>query len=365
MKKALGKITKMFRLPAPSLRGKSDVDNIGVCVRAGGEAVLFLFLLLLFSCTQRERSKDASPSALKYALRTTPVKDQGKVEACWIYAYLACIETERIENYGDSMNLSPIWLVRNLLLEQASESYLSQGNMPISVRGIGPDAERLLKQYGMVQWSTYCPDDINSKALTRIVRQKVKIAINNRMGLERLNKDVDEALPFIPHNLRKGFYLYSAHYTPKQFGESILYGIKFSWLTSYKHHPYGESFVLEIPDNHHRHALMNVPVQDMYSQVIEALKNHHPVYWEGQMPRNRKPSIDGDIATLRQSALERFTTTDQHAMAIVGQTKTKQGETLFICKNSWGKDWGIKGYCLMSKEDFLINTILVGVVGER
>ncbi len=30
------------RPPAPSLRGKSDVDNIGVCVRAGGEAFLEL-----------------------------------------------------------------------------------------------------------------------------------------------------------------------------------------------------------------------------------------------------------------------------------------------------------------------------------
>ena len=155
----------MFRFPAPSLRG-----------RAGGEAVLFL-LLFLFSCTQRERSKDVSSSVLRYSLGTTPVKNQGKVEACWIYAYLACIETERIENYGDSMNLSPIWLVRNLLQEQASESYLSQGTMPISVRGIGPDAERLLKEYGMVQWSTYCPDNLNSKALARLVRQKVKIAI--------------------------------------------------------------------------------------------------------------------------------------------------------------------------------------------
>lgn len=352
MKKALGKIAKMFRFPAPSLRG-----------RAGGEAVLFL-LLFLFSCTQRERSKDVSSSVLRYSLGTTPVKNQGKVEACWIYAYLACIETERIENYGDSMNLSPIWLVRNLLQEQASESYLSQGTMPISVRGIGPDAERLLKEYGMVQWSTYCPDNLNSKALARLVRQKVKIAINNHMGLERLNKDVDYALPFIPHNLRKGFYLYSAHYTPKQFGESILYGINFTWLTSYKHHPYSEPFVLEVPDNHRRHALMNVPLNDMYSQVVEALKKHHPVYWEGAMPSKRKPSIDGDVTTLRQRSFERFHTTDQHAMAIVGMIKTKKGDIRFICKNSWGKEWGNNGYCLMSKEEFLINTILVGIVGK-
>ncbi len=356
----------MFRLPAPSLRGKSDVDNIGVCFRAGGEAfLLFFFFLFLFSCSQRERSKDASLSTLKYALRTTPVKDQGKVEACWIYAYLACIETERIENYRDSMNLSPIWLVRNLLQEQASESYLSQSTMPISVRGIGPDAERLLKEYGMVQWSTYCPDNLNSKALSRLVRQKVSIAIKHRKGLNTLNEEVDKALPFIPHNLRKGFYLYSAHYTPKQFGESLLYGIKFTWLTSYKHHPYGEPFVLEVPDNHRRHALMNVPLDDMYSQVVEALKKHHPVYWEGAMSGKRKPSIDGDVTTLRQRSFERFHTTDQHAMAIVGMTKTKQGDIRFICKNSWGKEWGNNGYCLMSKEEFLINTILVGIVGKN
>ena len=334
-----------------------------------GLGVGLFFLLLLSSCTQPSSDKSyLNPShsgEMEGGFSTTPVKDQGKVEACWIYAYLACIETERIEYFRDSMNLSPIWLVRNLLLEQASESYLSQGAMPVSVRGIGPDAERLLKKYGMVQWSTYCPDDLNSRVLERIVRQKVKIAVNNRMGLERLNNEVDEALPFIPHNLRNGFYLYSAHYTPKQFGESLLYGIKFKWLTSYTHHPYGEPFVLEVPDNHRRHAVMNVPINDMYSQVVNALKNHHPIYWEGRMPGNRKPSIDGNLPLLRQRALERFKTTDQHAMAIVGLTKTKQGDTCFICKNSWGEQWGMNGYCLMSKEDFLINTILVGVVGEK
>ena len=54
MLKIFRHIANTFRLPAPSLRGKSDVDNIGVCVRAGGEAVVVLFLLLfpLFSFAQ-------------------------------------------------------------------------------------------------------------------------------------------------------------------------------------------------------------------------------------------------------------------------------------------------------------------------
>lgn len=323
--------------------------------------------MLFSSCTKQERGgKDATSfSFLSKSLKCTPVKDQGKVEACWIYAYLACIETERIENYGDSMNLSPLWLVRSLLLEQASEHYLSQGRMPVGVRGIGPDAERLLKEYGMVQWNAYCPEDLNSHVLERIVRQKAKIAIKNQKGLERLNKEVDESLPFIPHNLRNGFYLFGARYTPNQFAESLLYGIKFKWLTSYTHHPYGKPFVLEVPDNHSRISLMNVPIDSLYAQVTNALKYHHPVYWEGKMPGSTKPSIQGNVQELRQRALERFRTVDQHAMAIVGQTTTKQGETLFICKNSWGKEWGSAGYCLMSKEDLLINTILVGVVEKQ
>lgn len=320
--------------------------------------------LLLPSCTKQERSSRDASSFPRSSFRCTPVKNQGKVEACWIYAYLACIESERIEHYGDSMNLSPLWLVRSLLQEQAAESYLSQGVMPVSVRGIGPDAERLMKEYGMVQWSSYCPDDLNSNVMQRVVREKVNIAINNRWGLEKLNKNVDEALSFVPHNLRKGFYLFGAHYTPKQFGESLLYGIRFRWLTSYSHHPYGAPFQLEVPDNHRRHAIMNIKVDDLYSQVADALSKHHPVYWEGKMPGKSRPSIDGDIAELRQRALERFQTTDQHAMAIVGLTTNKQGDTAFICKNSWGTEWGRKGYCIMSKEDFLINTILVGVVGK-
>lgn len=326
--------------------------------------IIFVASLLLPSCTKQERSSKDASSFLRSSFGCTPVKDQGKVEACWIYAYLACIESERIEHYGDSMNLSPLWLVRSLLQEQASERYLSQGAMPVSVRGIGPDAERLMKEYGMVQWGAYCPDNLNSGVMERVVREKVNIAINNRWGLEKLNRNVDEALAFVPHNLRKGFYLFGVHYTPKQFGESLLYGIKFRWLTSYSHHPYGVPFQLEVPDNHRRHAIMNIRIDDLYSQVIDALKRRHPVYWEGKMPGKSRLSIDGNIPELRQRALERFQTTDQHAMAIVGLVTNKQGDTAFVCKNSWGKEWGREGYCIMKKEDFLINTILVGVVDK-
>ncbi len=316
-------------------------------------------------------------------LATTPVKDQGKSESCWIYAYLACIETERTEQYGDSLNLSPQWLERAFLKEQARQSYLTQGQWQVSMRNVGPEAERLMQDYGMVTYGNYCPDVVNTRVLARDIYNKVRLSVNAKAGLARLEDAVEQSLPRLPHNLRNGFYLYGMHYTPQQFAQSLLYGISFHWLTSYTHHPYGEPFVLEIPDNRSRHAFHNVPLDRLLKTVMQALAHRHPVYWEGDMRpvSDRLPSITADslgnlttnlrtVTRLRQRAFERFSTTDQHAMAIVGITfipsssgKARPSAPVphFICKNSWGKHWQDNGFTLISLPHFLLRTTFVGI----
>ena len=317
---------------------------------------------LFLSCAKQDkRCKEVSRSPFKTALRCTPVKNQGMTEACWIYAFLACVETERMEHFNDSVNLSPFWLMRSLLMEQASEKYISQGAMPINARGIGPEAERLMREYGIVQWDAYCPDSVNSRELQERLQEEVNNAISNRKRLNSLNKTMDKILPYVPQNIRNGFFLKGTHYTHKQYSDSLLSGINVKWLTSYTHHPYGEPFAIELPDNFRRHVIMNVEIDDFYSQVVNALKGHHPVFWEGKMPESEELSVEHNIVNLRQQAFESFQTTDQHSMAIVGLKQDNDGEISFICKNSWGQGWGMNGYCLMSKEEFLINTILVGI----
>lgn len=332
--------------------GKNQINIVITCM---------LSTLFLSCVKQDKKSKDVSHSPFKTTLRCTPVKNQGMTEACWIYTFLACVETERMEHYNDSVNLSPFWLMQSLLMEQSSEKYLSQGAFPIDIRGIGPDAERLMREYGIVQWDAYCPDSVNSHELQERIHEEVNDAISNRKKLHSLNKNVDKILPYVPQNIRNGFFLKGIHYTHKQYGDSLLSGIDVKWLTSYTHHPYGESYVIELSDNFRRHAITNVEINDFYSQVINALKERHPVFWEGKMPGNKIVPTEDDVAKLRQQAFESFQTTDQHTMAIVGLNQDKDGEISFICKNSWGQGWGMNGYCLMSKEEFLINTILVGI----
>ena len=200
----------------------------------------------------------------------------------------------------------------------------------------------------------------------------MRIAVNAKAGLSRLGDIVEESLPRLPHNLSEGFFLYGMHYTPQQFAQSLLHGVRFQWITSYTHHPYGTAFVLEIPDNRSRHAFHNVTLSQFLKTTLQALRDRHPVYWEGDMRpvADRDPAIAADAtgmtassikktAEARQRAFERFSTTDQHAMAIVGITSGRQ--PYLICKNSWGKHWNGNGFTLMSLRHFLLRTTFVGI----
>ena len=89
-------------------------------------------LLLLVGCSK--------PLKLQYSalhfidevrLRTTPVKDQGRSSLCWVYAMLATIETEHLMQ-GDSVNLSPDYVARMYLMEQAKQRLMTRSGKTAS-----------------------------------------------------------------------------------------------------------------------------------------------------------------------------------------------------------------------------------------
>ena len=177
--------------------------------------LIFSFLLLV-SCSRQEATK---PYAFHndVLLKTTPVKDQGQSELCWDYAMLATIETERLQ-LGDSVNLSPDYLARLWLQEQARTYYLSRGRLKVSLRGMMPMTLHLMERYGIQPYDSYHPfGAISYVALSKASMQVARASTNLRMLDNRLGDLLDKQIGYLPPTL----FMLGMGYTPQQFAQSI------------------------------------------------------------------------------------------------------------------------------------------------
>lgn len=325
-----------------------------------------LLTLVLASCGRHESSYAHTTSLLDNSatlvLPTTPVKDQGKTELCWIYALLATLETDHIA-MGDSLNLSPLWLARKSLEEQAVDAYFAGGS--ISLRGTLPEAMRLLQQYGIVSWDAYHAE-VNSHTLARKVERLAKTLSAQKTGMEKLNISLADILDDDICPAPRYVFMLGAEYTPLEFAHSICVAGDWQTYTSFTHHPFGSSFAIEVPDNRQRHTAMNIPIDSLLYKVKESLRQHHPVAWEGCLKINDEELIinNSSAQNTRQRLFERHILTDDHCMAIVGMSRNTEGEMVFVCKNSWGTDDGDCGFRYMTERQFVLSTIMVMIKQE-
>lgn len=296
---------------------------------------------------------------------TTPVKDQGRSQLCWAYAMLATIESERLM-LGDSVSLSPDYLARKWLQAQAGAAYLTRGRKKVSLRGMATMTLRLMEQYGMEPYDSYHPfGDINYNVLCRTATQVARGAASLRQLDSRLGDILDKEIGYLPPSL----FMLGTPYTPRQFAESVCIPGEYTALTSFTHHPFGETFVLESPDNQLADTYYNIPVDEMMSIIVGSLRHGHPVCWEGD---TSEAGFDfaGGVATLdnenipvtqelRQREFERFRTTDDHCMELCGLARDSQNRLYFIAKNSWGKDNPYGGFMYLSYNYVKLKTIAV------
>lgn len=334
--------------------------------------IVSVVLLFLVSCDGRQEKND-----------------QGRTASCWIYAMCACIEHESLLR-GDSISLSRQWLIARYMQEQTEELWHQNHNAPsteqsnprslehsnsrpldISLRGVGPEALRLIDLYGLVPYQ-HEETHINNGT---VLERKLRLMARQSRSIPELRKRMKGIMPefsiadnsFEPdtqtannhptapstpqtvlsvHTALAGlstppsaFYYYSFRYTPQLFAESVVYDLHYSWYAYDSSQPIGKSFVLDVPDNHRRHRYVNMTYKDQLRKVIQSVNEGHAVYWE--------------YGNNHSSA---------HAMAIVGLRKGKDGKQYLLCLNSYGSSWGENGYCLMSLKYFIDNTCNIGVV---
>lgn len=303
-------------------------------------------------------------------IATTPIKDQGSSSLCWAYGMLATIESEHIMK-GDSINLSVAYIARMMLHEKALEYYFSIGKKPISMRGMCSMLIHYINKYGAEPYDSYEDrKNINYHVLCRKVEQICHDAYSKAEGIEKLRKQLDDLfdseLGYMP---AKQIHMLGAEYTPLEFAHSVCYPEEYVSLTSFTHHPFHEYFSLEVPDNQLHDEFLNLPIDDLMLHIRKAIEHGHPVCWEGdisekgfQKSKNYlvdvQPTQRPVTQSSRQREFEQLLTTDDHVMEIIG-TFTQGKQRYYVCRNSWGKDWGDKGLIYLSEDYIKLKTIAV------
>ena len=326
-------------------------------------------LLLLTAC---QRQKQPSQQLLKphtdCLVKTTPVKNQGSSNLCWVYAMLATIESDRLME-GDSVNLSPQYIGRKYLEELADRYYLTNGKEEINMRGMSSMFFHLLRRHGITHYDAFHRDDANFRVLIRKIQQMAQTAHAQRKGLTSFRNDVGTLLDEELHGSPRYVFMLGAEYTTLEFAHSVCHEDEYEALTSFTHHPFGSSFVLESPDNHFHDAFLNVPLDTLMNRIETSLRNGHAVCWEGDISEPKFSFAKGVAKLeneqqkvtqeLRQKAFEQQQTTDDHCMEIIGMAHTDKGNRYFICKNSWGTQNPFGGWMYLSENYLRAKTIAV------
>ena len=322
---------------------------------------IFLACLVLVSCGQQRSRVDIPKEKFTIDLRlpATPVKDQGASSLCWVYGMLATLETEHIM-WGDSVNLSPDYVARMYLSEQANRRRLLpnkivQKEAGITTRGMCTMALDLIQTYGLQHYDAYRhKEDMDYNVLCR--------------KLDKGN-DAEKLLDKYIGPLPKQVFMLGALYTPLEFAHSVCTDDEYIALTSFTHHPYGQRFPLEVPDNYFHNTFLNVPLDTMMNRIVQSLRAGHPVCWEGDISEPGflfgkgfavlKHEDKKVTAERRQASFEARRTTDDHVMEIVGLAHDQHGRRFFLCKNSWGTANRYHGFMFLSENYVRMKTIAV------
>lgn len=319
----------------------------------------------------------------------TSVKNQASSSTCWCFAATGMIEAELLRMGKGEYNLSEMYIVRRAFEEKADIYVRMHGSANFSPGGNAHDVPILMKRYGAIPEEFYTGliygDTLHNHGEIDAVLKAYLDAVVARKTLSPawkvgFNALLDSYLGGVPES----FVYKGKEYTPKSFGESL--GLNYSdyiEITSFTHHPFYESFAIEIPDNWMHERVYNLPLNEMIKVIDDALTNGYTVCWGADISdkgfsnsngvaiipdvnapetvgsdrekweqmsarerTNAAYSFDGKAKERkitqedRQRSFDNYETTDDHAMLLTGIATDANEGIYYKVKNSWGSTVG-------------------------
>lgn len=346
---------------------------------------------------------------------TTPVKDQNKSGTCWAFSGVSTLEDNVLKNTGKELDLSEMWIVRNAYIDKAKKYMRMNGKINFAQGGSFADVLEMTRLYGAMPEEAYPGLNYGEAKHSHYeMAEALEAYLNAVLARGQKNNKLSSAwLPgFIgildaylgkaPEN----FTYAGKTYTPQSFAkETGINPDNFEVYTSYTHHPFYETFVLEIPDNWLWSSCRNVPMEDLQKVCDNALENGYSVMWAADVSEggfkwrkgyavlpedkdqkdmndtelsrwvklsdkdreNAKFEIKGPVKEKtvtqesRQQTFDNYETTDDHGMVIVGTATDQEGNKYYKVKNSWDTNQIYDGYFYVSVPYFLEKTLNIGV----
>jgi len=327
------------------------------------------------------------------------VQSQGRTGTCWSFSSLSFIESEVIRNGKEAVSLSEMFIVRNAYLEKAINYVRMHGSFNFSAGGAFHDIPHVIKKYGIVPEEIYKGLEYGEKKhnhseMDAMLKAMVDQIIKNpqKKLTPSWTKAIEGVLDAYLGSIPTEFEYKGKKYTPLTYAKSLGLNMDdYISIGSFTHHPFYETFVLEVPDNWDFGRVYNVPVDEMVEVMDNAIKNGYSLAWgsdvseKGFSFKNGLAIVPKDESTIkkkgkdnkhfsdagaekisnafdepveekeitqemRQKAFDNYQTTDDHGMHITGIAKDQKGTEYFIVKNSWGKTYNdCDGYFYASK----------------
>ena len=335
----------------------------------------------------------------------TPIKNQNNSGTCWSYSALAFLESEVIKKdpKKKDIDLCESFLVSKTYTDRADRNVRTHGDASFSQGGSFYDAIFCMDRYGLIPEGLMpYPNTLYGDSLFNFTAffppMEAYIHAISKSEAKKINpiwkKNVQSMLDGYFGECPTEFTYKGVKYTPKSFVKDYLKldPNDYVSLTSYTHHPFYSSFILEIQDNWRWASSYNLPLDEFMRVMDEAVKNGWTFAWGADVSEegfSRRTGKNRCVATvpdtkasagvgsdqsrwtgekagakisqadaagekvitqeMRQEGYDNWTTTDDHGMQIYGIAKDQNGKEYFMMKNSWGEYGPYKGFWYVSK----------------
>lgn len=324
----------------------------------------------------------------------TPVKNQYRSDTCWCFSTLGFLESEviRINNIKDTTlypDFSEMFVVSHSYKDRAVKYVRTDGNINFAAGSEADDVLHVVEDYGIVPQSAMpgiqaLPVHGELDATTKAYVQAIASNPNRTLSTtwkKAFDAIVDTYLGEVPETFEHN----GKTYTPASYRDELgLVPSDYVTLTSFTHHPFYKSYILELSDNWRWDSAYNIPLDEFMEVIYTAIDKGYTLAWGtdvsergftrdgiGVLLETAKSTAGSDqerwvgkdgekkeaVAELpkeasvtqesRQEGYDNKTTTDDHGMQIFGVAKDQNGTKYVMVKNSWGttSKYGGIWYC--------------------